>query len=142
MSSTMTIYPQDVLDQIKHGDAITVKDIGKQLGCSPGTVRAKLRILRRDKEPIYFTPKGYKYGADITTVEEAIEVKQFQSALLGSFKTIQLFAGNNKKVIKQSMRVLKYDMTPKERKELKQATANMLTLMNMAEAEMEFGEGE
>ena len=140
MSRAMTIYPQDVLEQIKHNGPITLLGSGKSLSCAAGTVRQKLKILRRDKEPIYFTSEGYKYGADITTVEEAIEVKQFQSNLLGSFKTIQLFAGNNKKVIKQSMRVLKYDMTPKERKALKQATANMLTLMNMAEAEMEFGE--
>ena len=129
-----------VLEELEKYESITVRQIAERFGCSPDTIKNRLKILREDGEPLIYGPTGYiKVGKDwvIDNIENAKLLEGFISNLLGTMKHVQLSANPLKKLLPAMRKQLKENYSPEERKSLMNSCVKVVTLIAHVEAEDE-----
>jgi len=130
----------DVLKVITDYQPCTVNEIAEACGCGKSKVRSLLKKARTDGEAIYYNRKGYYHNEEITTKDDAEVVREFRSHLLGIMKAALTFGKNTQKQQLQATKLLKYNMSSKERKQLIKDTRILLSTLTQADIEMTVGD--
>ena len=126
----MKVYPNDVLEVIKHDGPIKKREVARILKCGVSTISKRVRQLLEDREHILFSRNGYEH---VGTVDEdnAPLVRQNERWLIGTMKRLAVHGHDMKPLLIQARKVLTSDMTKDERKILK---SHLLMIGRLIEA--------
>lgn len=76
MKRKANIYPGQIEAFLKENNkAVPIWKIAKEFGCTPDTIKKKLRILRHEGKPILPTPEGILFADKIQDIERAKLIK-------------------------------------------------------------------
>lgn len=140
MGRFMRITAQEVLDQLKDNEYVTIAQLSDYLDCSPATIRSRLRGLREDGEAIIHSSNGLSLvnREVLQEVEKSEELQNFVNWMLSTFKSMILCASPVKPLLPTMKRTLKLKLDKSERKELMQSCARVTALLAYIDAEEDF----
>ena len=139
MGRQQKVYPEQIrefLDGEKR--PVTVKEIADFFGCTPATIRKKLKMLRKDGVKALPTSKGiYLYSGQITEVEIAALIAKFGIWLVTIMLGCAQLADIGKKPLLEAKKLLLGSLTKEEQRQFRAMMVlfkNAIDLLEIEEA--------
>lgn len=106
----------EVLEVLQNHKLVTVSQLCKDVGCSTGTIRNRVKDLRNEGQPILPTKDGLLY-VDVVNEDNKEGVQYAGQWIIGEIVGISRISDVSKKPLIQVKKIL--SLTQDERKELK-----------------------
>ena len=139
MGRRQKIYPEQIrefLDEEKR--PVTVKEIARHFGCTPATIRKKLKALRKDGVKVIPTSKGIYLCGQVTEATAAALIAKFGIWLVASMIGYAQLADIGKKPLLEAKKILLGSLTKDEQRQFRAMMVMFKNAVDLLEIEEEF----